>query len=333
MEELSRQIVARRGPGLPSATRRRRGPVTLRERGVALITALLVMALVAVAAAAMASRQELDIRRTGNLIDADQAYLYAVGAEGWAGQLLRRDHNQNKIDTLGDIWAKQLPPIPVEGGQIAGHIADLQGRFNLNNLVDANGRVDPVALARFQRLLRQNELNPNLADAVIDWIDPNQQPTPPAGAEDGIYLSRTPPYRAANRPFTSPSELMLVQGFTPKMYHALAPDITALPTHTPINVNTAPAAVLRILGDGISADQAKALVTARGDKGFASVQAFLSQGPLAGKVSKDGLSVSSDYFLVSADARIGNSRVRLESVLARNAAGQTRTLERVLGPY
>ena len=111
------------------------------QRGVALVTALLVVSLVTVAAVAMATRQQVDVRRTANLLHGEQAYAHAVSAESWARVVLRRDAKDNDYDVLEDEWATALPPIAVEGGLVSGRVEDRQGRFNLNNLVDSDGEV------------------------------------------------------------------------------------------------------------------------------------------------------------------------------------------------
>ena len=122
------------------------------QRGVALVTALLVVALATVAAVAMASRQQLDVRRTANLLQGDQAYVYAQAVEDWARVVLKRDAKDNQIDKLDDDWAQRLSPIVVPGGQVDGFIIDLQGRFNLNNLVKPDGQLSEPDLKYFQNL-------------------------------------------------------------------------------------------------------------------------------------------------------------------------------------
>ncbi|HEY9197852.1 MAG TPA: type II secretion system minor pseudopilin GspK, partial [Gammaproteobacteria bacterium] len=206
------------------------------QRGVALITALLVVALATVAAVAMASRQQLDVRRTANLLDGDQAYLYALGVESWARVVLARDARDNQVDKLDEDWAKRLSPIAVPGGQVDGFVSDLQGRFNLNNLLTAEGQLSEPDVRYFQRLLRVLELNEQLTVAVIDWLDPDFDTRFPEGAEDDYYLSTETPYRAANRKFQSISELRLVKGFTAEVWNKLAPFVSALPEErTPLN--------------------------------------------------------------------------------------------------
>ena len=291
------------------------------NQGVALITAVLITATIAIAAVAMAARQTLDVRRTSNIINGDRSYVFALGVESWAMQILMRDKRDNQTDNLSEDWALRLPPISVEGAVVTGHIEDMQGRFNLNNLLKDN-KVSPLDMQRFQRLLTIVGLDPALADAVVDWIDPDSDVTQPAGAEDPQYLRADIPYRAANRPFVSASELLLVQGFTADAYKTLEPFIAALPVRTAINVNTAPKEVLMALADNINENDAQQLIDARGDKGYATLDGFLQQKVLAGRgVKQDGLSVATDYFLLDAATKFDRAQTHLYSLLARGAGG------------
>ncbi|HYW03039.1 MAG TPA: type II secretion system minor pseudopilin GspK [Gammaproteobacteria bacterium] len=303
-----------------------------RQRGAALIIAMLVTAIAAILAAGMLSREELDIQRTSNLLDADQAYLYGHGADNWVAQILYRDGRNNKVDDLGEAWAQPLPNLPIQGGSIGGHVEDEQGRFNLNDLVDPGGKPDQQYVEIFRRLLADLGLDPDICNAVIDWIDPNRQVRFPGGAEDSYYLAQDPPYRPADRPMLTITDLRQVKGVTPQVYQALAPYVSALPAHTPINVNTAPPEVLRALADGLSESDAKALVQARGANGWQSVSDFRSQKQLAGKKIDDSvLSVQTSYFLLQVRVTIGSVTVYLYSLLHRMDDGQVRLLSRRRG--
>ncbi|HQU14849.1 MAG: hypothetical protein B7Z66_03540 [Chromatiales bacterium 21-64-14] len=310
-----------------------------RNRGVAVIVAMLVVALATAAVTAMVSRQQIEIRRTANLLEQDQAYLYGLAVETWGEEILRKDHAKSAVDDLTENWAQLPPPIPVEGGSLAGRIIDLQGRFNLNNLV-VNGLESQPDAARFRRLLELLGLDPDLVQSVLDWIDPDMQARFPGGAEDDYYLRLSPPYRAANQAMTSPTELILVAGYTPKIYQALAPFITALPGHTPINVNTAPALVLAMLVPGLSADDAKALVQARAQQPYKTVQDFLNQPAIQARLRQNpqlqatltqGISVSSNYFLIHSETQVGRARVFLNSVILRGNQGNEEVIMRTRG--
>jgi general secretion pathway protein K len=302
------------------------------NKGVALITAVLVTAIIVIAAVGMAAEQQLELRRTSNIIEGDRAYLFALGVESWAAQILTQDRQNSQIDYLGQDWATVLPPITVEGAVIIGHLEDAQGRFNLNDLVKA-GKASPLDVERFRRLLSLVGANPNLSDAVVDWIDPDSEVTYPNGAEDEEYMSQTIPYRAANRMMISASELLLIKGFTAQAYQALAPYVIALPARTSINVNTADKVVLMALIPDISEGDLETLLTTRQNGAFANVSAFAQQKVLAGRnVEMQGLSVASDYFLLDALSRYGHGQVHIFSLLARKD-NETRVIWRAQGTY
>jgi len=304
------------------------------ERGVALLTAILVTALASMLAVAMVSRQHVEIRRTANVLESERAYLFALGAEGWVKHILQRDDPSK--DSLDEDWAVNLPPISVEGAQLAGRVEDLQGRFNLNNVV-RGGKAHQPAVELFQHLLESLQLSPDLALALVDWIDEDMEVSFPAGAEDDEYLSAPVPYRAANRPLTSPSELLLIKGFTPEVYAQLAPLVTALPVPTPININTAPPAVLAALGEGLTAAEVEGIVAQREEKPFADTNELLNDGAFRSRAAalrqRGVLSVNSSFFLLQGAARFGErGKVDLYSLFSRKG-GKVAVLWRAQGVY
>jgi general secretion pathway protein K len=289
------------------------------ERGVALVTALLVVALASVAAVGMATRLHVDMRRSANLLHGEQAYAYAIAAESWAQVILKRDADNNNTDSEHDDWATALPPIAVEGGLVDGLVEDLQGRFNLNNLVDKSGAVNTPALDFFKRLLENLKLDPEIATALVDWIDADINETLPGGAEDGTYLLAVPPYRAANRPLVDISELRLVQGYTPEVITALAPHVTALPDDTQININTATPEVLLALHPALDGARVDSLIAEREGQAYATVNDFLAEPAFSGGVTPAMvLSVDSTWFQVLTDVIVGSGRARLKSLLYRD---------------
>ena len=210
-----------------------------REKGVALITAMIVMALATIVAADLAWDNALDIRRTTMLLYRDQAVQVALGAENWVASILRQDLQDTETDHLAELWASELPPLPIDGGEVFGVVEDLQGRFNVNNLIDGNGEVHEESLEQFQRLLEALELDPRFAAIAADWIDPDADASFPDGAEDGIYTGINPPYRPPNQLLSNINELAALNGMDKLTFDTLAPHIVALPGRTNINVNTA----------------------------------------------------------------------------------------------
>lgn len=224
-----------------------------RQCGVALITAMLIMALLAILAANLTWDNGLDVRRTMSMLYHDEGVQAAYGAEDWTRSLLRDDANDSTTDHLNEIWAAEFPVLPIESdsvrGVIQGRLEDLQGRFNINNLVDDNGNIDQIALEQFQRLLQVLGLDPRLAGIAADWIDPDQTAGMPDGAEDPIYSGKVPPYLAGNQALVTPSELMALDGMDKATLDTLLPHIAAIPKAangqpSRINVNTATPAVL-----------------------------------------------------------------------------------------
>ena len=303
------------------------------QSGVALLTALLVVALATVAAVAMTTRQQLDVRRTGNLLHSEQAWAYVLGAESWARVVLARDARDSKVDNLAEDWAIQVPASFVEGGSVVGRVIDLQGRFNVNSLV-VKGKADSLAVERYKRLLRTLNLDESLADALVDWLDTDINSRFPGGAEDETYQLLNPPYRAANRLMADISELGLVKGYDKKVMDKLLggatgiPFVTALPESTAINVNTASAEVITTLANGLSITDAEAIIEARGDTGFEKADDFLRHPLLSGLGTDPAtVTVQSQWFLLVSKADVGQGRVKLASLLQRDTR-TTRVIRR-----
>lgn len=287
------------------------------QQGIALITALLIVALATLVAVAMTSQQQLDIHRTANILNGEQAYLYALGGESWAKSILWRDAQNSKKDSLDEIWASHLPPLPITGGTIQAQLTDLQGFFNLNNLV-TDGQANPDAMRIFTRLLVILELPPTLTQVVVDWIDKDQEITYPDGAEDNTYLIKTPAYRTANTYFSHPSEIRLLAGFERELVQKLLPYITTLPTPTQININTAPAPILMALIKDLSETDAATLIAARQQQPFKNIQDFITHPTLAGlTIETQSITIASDYFRLTAQVQIDRATAQLHSILHR----------------
>lgn len=296
------------------------------QRGAALITAILVVALATAIAASLTWDLFLDQRRAFGRITVDQGLMYGLGAEAWAKQILRDDAQDNQVDHPGEPWATQITPLPIEGGQIQGRIEELNGRFNLNNLIDGTGATDPLAVASFQRLLVVLELDVRLADRMADWIDRDIEPNFPDGAEDTEYLSREPPFRAANRPITSVSEIMLAYPELGRAgYNALRPYVTALPRGTRININTALPEVLMTAAEDLGSREAERIVMDRPESGWESLEQL---GDIVPEDARGVLATSSNWFRLAIRVDIGTQRFTMYSLLHRDAAGSVTTVIR-----
>jgi general secretion pathway protein K len=304
-----------------------------RQRGVALITAILITALVSSVAINLAWDNALDMRRTMTLLYRDQAVQVAVGAESWVQSILRDDLAETDTDHLGEIWASELPGLPVQSdvvqGELFGDIQDLQGRFNVNNLVDQNGEIDELVLEQFRRLLLALELDPRFAGIAADWIDANLEAGFPDGAEDAIYTGFIPAYRTPNLPITHATELAALEGMDKESFDILEPHIVALPGRTGINVNTATAPVLQSLGENLSASDVESLISEREDGGFADMQNTFST--LVDPEMLPQLVESTSYFQLRLVVQIATVRIIYFSTMQRGATGQVVPILRSLG--
>ncbi len=299
------------------------------QSGVAVLTAMLVVTLGTLIAVNLMWNASLDQRRTGAALAGDQALLYLQGAEAWAGDILRQDQIESQTDHLGEVWAVELDPMPVDGGLISGRIEDLQGRFNLNNLITPQGVEDPLARRQFERLLESLEIDPTLAGVVVDWLDADTETSFPGGGEDASYAGMDPPYRTPNTIISTPSELMANAGFDRDLYRAISPYVTALPPGTRLNVNTASVVLLASLSDDIDVARADALVQERGTADFPNIdQTFegLVEADVLGRI--DGVS---RYFLLTGSIVLGTHQLTMYSLLERDNSGLVRAIFRSLG--
>ncbi len=301
------------------------------QRGAALVTALLVVALAVAAVVPWLSRERVAIASTANLNDWLQARLVGRGLELWAKTVLARDGAAGSVDHLGEEWAIPVAQLAIERGRISGALVDAQGRMNLNSLMAADGYPDPLAVARFGRLLEAVGLEPRLTSAMLDWMDEDEIVSGTAGAESAHYANAEQPYRAANAEFAAVSELRLVAGFDAASVARLTPYVSVLPGATAVNVNTAPPAVLQAL-TGADKTSVQAFAAQRKTRPFSGPDE-LAQTPLfaGGRVELDGLDVSSHWFELK--ARIELPRAASSHFALINRTGErAKVLRRRFGP-
>ncbi len=311
-----------------------------KQTGVALITAMLVVSLAAILASALVSQLFLDIRRTANIFQSEQAYLYNLKAESFAMFFLLEEEKNPDSQGFDDLeyYSSTTPPIvsPVPGGKITGRLEDLQGRFNLNNLSPLNSANHAREVKKFRALLTalaiNNNLHNELIDSLIDWIDDNNPPnsqTLPYGAEYDYYTGLDKPYRPANNLMLNATELRMVKGFNniPEnfnvtIYEILKNHICALPDfNLNININTASVEVLQTIKN-IDKKMAEQIVENerpfKNQKDFVDLINSLSSPPTNHK-SIPGTQVNSEYFLLTSISQTGENRVTMYSTIYRPA--------------
>lgn len=301
----------------------------MRQRGVALISVLLVVALVTVIASALMARQHLAVRSTQNHLAAKQASQHAQGAEVLAKAILRRDWLQDDreqpVDHLQESWAYRYPEFTLDdASRLNIQIEDQAGRFNLNRL-----QSDDAALQQFRRLLLGLGIKPTIAESLRDWLDADHEVSASHSAEENHYLLQDVPYRTPNRVMGHISELRLIKDVTFADYLKLEPYVSALPANSALNVNTAPARVLAALAEGLSLDQAEALVKA--GRQFSDVTSFINH-PFVRQfnINAQSLSVNSRHFRLTSTVTHADRRYQWFSYLERAEDGKVRVLAREL---
>lgn len=313
-------------------TRPRRYPP---DRGVVLLNALVIISVVAAIAAALI-RDDLEARNRYELmLRADQAHVYARAAETLTLRLLAMDSEANEIDHLGEAWAEGERTFDIEGAVLTGRIHDLQGRLNLNDLLtasepDENGQttlqVSAPQLQLLEQLIRDAGGPAPLAARMTEWISPAALDLPGA-AGDAPYLRGEAPFLRPAQAALAPRDFRPAEGMSAPLFAALAPNLTALPNPAPINVNTAPRALLQAMMPGLRTPQMDRLMQHRLSEPFqtrAAFEGFISDMVAPNtlqEISALQLDVKSNWFVLEVDVTHGLGRARLFSVIKRPDAG------------
>src|SRR5687767_14256071 len=294
-----------------------------REEGAALLTVLLLVAVMSALAVGVLDDIRFGLRRTANAETVGQAQWYALGAEAVARARLARLAGLDPQRTPAGDWNGRWLLYPIDNGVIRARIADAGTCFNLNSVVQgANeqwGRRD-LGLHQFIALLRALEISPrdaeSLAEALADWIDTDGSRTT-LGGEDDSYANAAPPYRTAGTLLSEVSELRAIRGFTPEIYARIRPFVCALPTAdlSPININLLEAGnalLLTMLMDGrLDPGAAAALIESRPDGGWRTVDEFWSNPVLTEHLPPDAaldqVSLRTRFFSLQAEVDYAGS--------------------------
>ena len=319
------------------------------QRGVALITVLLVVAIVAVIAVNMSGRLKGQVERTLAMEMAENAYWYWLSAEALVSQVLETELGHEGYAHRDQNWARQQGPFPVDNGLIGGRVRDLHACFNLNALYPGN-EDNPVptsslAEAQYEALLRALEFDDftieQLRATLVDWLDEDSVLVNGYGAEDADYESLPRPYQAANTMMSHVSELRQVKGYTQEVYERLRHHVCVIPrvAELAINLNTLdverPELLSAIFLGALSVTDAQDLLRRWPQGGYETVEEIVGLAELQGLVPEgdeeargmESLTVHSEYFELRAAVQFGSAEFfALSIVQVRD--GETRVLHR-----
>ena len=303
-----------------------------KERGAALLTVLLLVAVMSVVAAAGLERLTLATRLAANSGALDQARAFALAAETISiariGDL--KDRDKAKTTLHGD-WHGRTTRLPIPGGIATSRVTDGGNCFNLNSVVAGDDpeklRVRPVAVSQFTALMEVLGIAPRdaatVAAALADWIDSDSLPQP-GGAEDEYYTQYARPYRAANRLMMDASELRAVAGVSPQLYATVRPWICALPVTdlSPINVNTlapeqAPLVAMLIPGQ-LTIERARQMLAQRPAGGYGSTVAFwnlATREDLSPGLAGTQIKLTTRFFRIDIMVELGDAEVTEQALV------------------
>lgn len=298
-----------------------------KQKGIALITILIMVALATILAATIAQRQKFTAENTAYLMRQNQSLWYAKSAETFFSELLVEDaENAGDVDYLQENWAKPMPAFPVEDGYVTGQLYDESGKFNLNSLVDDSGQVNVAAKEWFEQLLTNAGLNAQLSEAVIDWQDADNETLGPMGAEESYYRGLRNAYLPANSKFHAVEELKMVRGFEGEKYLQIAPYVSAITVQdAKVNINTAPAIVLASLAESLDVERVEAVLERRQQnmEHFSNVDELWSLEPFSQAKNENQtalnalLGVKSSYFQAKIEVILSERKRQFQTYLLR----------------
>lgn len=301
------------------------------QRGVAVVTALLLTTLAVTIVASLFWQQQVQVRSIENQRLQLQKDWIMRGALDWASMILRASGRAFTYDHLGQPWAAPLADTRldqyVEDGQsagdagdaiLSGSIVDAQSRYNLNNL-SQNGVPVPDEVAVFKRLLGYLRLPTSLAAPTAQAVASSQPIVTPAGQQSAAKSD------SSTLPMLQVDDLLSVPGFTPAMVRQLQDFVIVLPSAgaaTPINANTAPAEVLSARFANLSLSEANTLIASRRTAPYRDKSTLFAQmEQLFGKSFSQATNVeiSSNFFLVYGNIRMGRAALNTVSLIQRPA--------------
>ena len=317
------------------------------QRGVALMIVLMIVALVAVLATEMGTRLQLQVQRTMNLKDNNQAYWYALGAEAFARKSIQTLIKESPdVISIDQPWSQEFA-YPLENGGLSANLEDLQSCFNLNAINEGATSAGNTseAMDAFHTMLTAlsiDELDNYTADTVrdslADWVDDDDNQRP-YGAEDSEYESREFPYLAANDLLVSKSELRIINGVSPKWLSDVLPLVCVIPGNKElkINVNTLQEDDAPLLAGltGLSLQQASSLISSRPQNGWDELDDFLNVPDVSAlglsNTRQEWFSVKTAYFMLHTKTQYNKATFKLSTVFHISDSSSVDVVKREFG--
>jgi len=304
----------------------------IRQRGLALIQVIFIIALLTTIVSVIQIDNRREILRTYQKLAQIQAHEYLISGESIAVQGLWLDRNLNNIDHLNEDWAQIFGPLPLDAGQegkilpglITVQISDLNSLFDLNGLVDKGAQGD-LLQAAFENLLIGENLSPSIALNLRQWFDDG------SGSEY-LYMNKPTPFQPSLRPMVDSSELKRIEGMSEPSFRLLEPLITTLPTSGQYNLNTIDKKILVALVPGIDKQLIDSIIMNREVSPYTSVNDLFNRNGISNKQKKlfpaDQFKVTSNYFRINCKVTLSGDEYYMQSVVHRSQDNKISILSR-----
>jgi general secretion pathway protein K len=298
-----------------------------RQRGVAVITALLLTTLAISIVASLFWQQQVQVRSMENQRLHLQTKWILRGALDWSTLVLFQDGiDHREYTSLDQVWATPLAETRldqyvererVEGenfdASLSGNITDACSRYNLRNLAKTRGHPEEDQVAILGRLLRNVQLDPGLARRIAVYVAAGM----PVGAEPPDKDTPAAPVTGAPVKILQVEDLLAVQGVTPAIVERLRPFVTVLPETTLVNVNTAPPEVLAAVVPDMSMSGANTLIVRRKQAPWRDISYFARDATGGQKDTLPGVAVHSEWFLVDTRIRLDRAALDAQALIQR----------------
>jgi len=305
------------------------------ERGIALLLTLLVLTLLVALILEFDAEARREYRDAAAFRDNFKATVLARAAVQAARGVLQQDFLKDKqtgqfFDAPTDLWALPITNYAIGDGLLNAQIEDEQGKLNLNDLAVVGTLGDKrKKILRVKRLFELLQINPDLVDAIVDWVDQDETPEP-GGAESLYYQTLRPSYRAANAPLQTLLELRLIKGMTPDIITKLSKLVTVYPQggDSKVNLNTADPLVIQALDPDITQSMAAAIVQARPFKNVVDLDNVASAKETFARLRLASVyGIKSDLFLARMMVRVNEVTRNATVVLQRDPNNGTGTVQ------
>jgi general secretion pathway protein K len=308
-----------------------KAPLPRKQKGVALISVLLAVALCVILATEILSAQKFQVQRVQNILERQQAYWYAISSENFVKALLKRTAEDDKgVFNLDQPWAMTDMVFPVDDGLIEGKIIDLSSCFNLNSLYysDITDDEKTQRMELFVRVLSNLDIesessHEDLAANLYDWLDNDNYPSGAVGYDGDMYTGLSFPYLSANSMLAHENELRVIYGFDIEVISQLINKVCVIPNseELKVNINTISTEAPEFLMAMLDVDRTKVdeILLERPEDGFDSVDEFFALTQVSSlsniaTLDKSQFTVSSSFFRLVTNAYFNEIKFELTSV-------------------